>query len=347
MKKMKTISIYTFLLGSVLMIPAMATAQQEFQFSNTASNPFLLNPAAGGMTDVMHFEASTRTQWVGYGGGPTTIMAAGHSQIRMFGSGSDKVLGEFNVRDEKLFSGPSVSVSKRKHVVGGKVWNDAIGPFSKTSIQGSYAYHLPLSKKLNFGAGIGLGYSNFRLNESRVTLYQQDDNTYTQFLGSASQQSFGDAQAGFVIYGERLFFGVSGTQLLKNKVELNQITTASNHNRHAFIIAKYKLGLTDDADLEPSVILKSTLNSPASVDVGLRYIHKNRTWAGLQYRTGSTIVFMAGTNLVKNLYVNYCYDQAIGKIRAAGSGTHEIQIGYYLGRNRNVDKELKENSEGE
>lgn len=338
---MKNISIYTILLGAVMLLPTTVSAQQEYQFTNTANNPFLLNPAAGGLTDVMHFEASTRAQWVGYGGGPMTIMATGHSQIRFFGSGGNKVLDEFNIRDEKLFEGPNVTISKRKHIVGGKVWNDAIGPFTKTSIQGSYAYHLPLSKKLNFGAGIGLGYSNFRINESRVTLYQQDDNSYNQFLGSTSQQSFGDAQAGLVVYGERLFIGISGTQLLKNDVKLNSIITASNYNRHLFVITKYKMDVGDNAEIEPSLILKSTLNSPASVDVGVRYIHKKRTWGGIQYRTGSTISFMVGSNLIKNLYVNYCYDQAIGKIRAAGSGTHEVQLGIYLGKNRNVDKELK------
>lgn len=340
---MKIKSIYSVLVGSFIMIATVANSQQEFQFSNTANNPFLLNPAAGGLTDVMHFEGSSRMQWVGYDGGPTTIMISGHSQIKFSGADGEKVLSEFNVKDEKLFRGPTVTASKSKHVVGGKVWNDAIGPFAKTSIQGSYAYHLPLTKKMNFGVGLGLGYSNFRINQSRVTLYQEDDATYNQFLGNTSQQSMGDAQAGLVIYGERFFFGVSGTQLLKNKVELNQVLTQSNMNRHAFVILKYKIKLSDDADLEPSLVLKSTLNSPASVDLGARYIYKNRSWLGVQYRTNHTAVFQVGSNLIKNIYFNYSYDLSFGKLSGLGTSTHEIQLGYYLGKNRNVGKELKEN----
>lgn len=340
---MKIVSKFQLIMGSILLISSMAGAQQEFQFSNTSSNPFLLNPAAGGLTDVMHFEATSRMQWVGYDDAPKTIMVSGHSQIKLFGS--EKVLGEFNIKDEMLFRNPKVTVSKRKHIVGGKVWNDAIGPFSKTSIQGSYAYHLPLSKKLNMGAGLGFGFSNFRLNESRVILHQTDDDVYTQFLGSASQQNFGDAQLGLVVYGERLFVGLSGTQILKNTVELNQIITGSHFNRHAFLIAKYRIKLTDDSDLEPFTVIKSTLNSPISMDFGARYLYKTRSWAGIQYRTNSTIAMQIGTNLIKNIYFNYTYDHAIGKLSGSGSGTHEIQIGYYLGKNRNVDKELKENKE--
>lgn len=328
------------------LIVFVTTAQQEYQFANTVNNPFLLNPAAGGLTDVMHFEASTRMQWLGYDGGPRTILLSGNSQIG-FNKSGEKTLSEFNVRDEKMFGSPEVTTSKNKHVIGGKIWNDAIGPFSKTSIQGSYAYHLRLTKTLNFGVGLGLGYSNFRLDESKVVLHQQDDNAYAQFLGNASQQNIADAQAGFVVYGERFFFGLSGTQMLKNKVELEQILTESNFNRHYFIITKYKLINSGDIAVEPSLIAKIAGSSPLSLDMGARVIYKNSSWFGAQFRTNSTLVFQVGSNLIKNLYVSYSYEQSMGKLRTAGNSTHEIQLGYYLGKNRNVDKEIKQKSGSE
>lgn len=320
-------------------------AQQEYQFANTANNPFLLNPAAGGMTDVMQFEASSRMQWVGYDDGPRSILLSGNSQIS-FKPTEKKVLSEFNVHDETLFEGPKVSTSKSKHVIGGKIWNDQIGVFSKTSVQGSYAYHLPLTKTINFGVGLGFGFSNFRLNEKKVVLHQADDNVYNQFLGSASQQNLGDAQAGLVVYSEKFFVGISSTQLLNNKVKLDQIMTNSNFNRHFFLIAKYKINAENDFALEPMAVIKYVGNSPLSMDLGARSIFKNSTWFGVQYRTNNALIFQIGSNLVKNLYVNYSYEQCVGKIRTAGSSTHEIQLGYYLGKNRNVDREIKENKEG-
>jgi type IX secretion system PorP/SprF family membrane protein len=322
-----------------------STAQQEYQFANTANNPFLLNPAAGGLTDVMQFEASTRMQWLGYEGGPKTILLSGSSQIG-FGKSGEKALSEFNVHDEALFEGPKVSAGKNKHIIGGKIWNDAIGPFSKTSIQGSYAYHLPLTKSINFGVGLGFGYSNFRLDESKVVLYQSDDNTYAQFLGSASQQSLGDAQAGIVVYNEKFFVGLSGTQVLNNDVKLNQILTNSFFSRHYFMIAKYKIEGEGDLAIEPTAVVKYTGNSPWSFDLGARALYKNSSWFGVQYRTNSGLIFQVGSNLIKNLYVSYSYEHSMGKIRTAGNATHEIQLGYYLGKNRNVDKELKNNKAG-
>ena len=76
-----------------------------------------------------------------------------------------------------------------KHVVGGRAMYESIGPFNKTSISGSYAFHLPFTKKVNFGAGIGLGWSNLGINQNRVVLYQEDDAAYNQFLGNTSSQN--------------------------------------------------------------------------------------------------------------------------------------------------------------
>jgi len=322
-----------------------STAQQEYQFANTASNPFLLNPAAGGLTDVMQFEVTTRMQWLGYEGGPRTILLSGNSQIGIGNSG-EKALSEFNIHDETLFEGPKVSTGKTKHILGGKIWNDAIGPFSKTSIQGSYAYHLPLTKSINIGVGLGFGYSNFRLDETKVVLHQSDDNTYAQFLGSASQQGLGDAQAGLVLYNEKFFIGLSGTQVLNNAVKLNQILTNSFFSRHYFMIAKYRIEGSGDIAIEPTAVIKYTGSSPWSVDAGARVLYRNTSWFGLQFRTNSGLIFQVGSNLIKNLYVSYAYEYSMGKIRTAGNATHEIQLGYYLGKNRNIDKELKENKEG-
>ncbi len=343
---MKNMIFKSVLVFTVVSAAISIHAQQEYQLANSPFNPYLLNPAAGGMTDVMQFEITSRSQWLGYEGGPRTFLASGNSQFA-FKKGEKNVLGEFNIQDEKLFEGPKVSVAKKKHIIGGKIWNDNIGPFSKTSFQGSYAYHLPLSKKLNFGVGIGLGMSNFSLDQNKVNLYQADDNTYNQFLGNSSQQNLGDAQAGFVVYGEKFYFGLSSTQILKNSVVLNNIMTGSNFNRHYFTMMKYKFTLSKTMHLEPSLIVKSVSNSPISIDLGARLISKNRSWVGIQYRNNSSLIFQVGSNLLKNLYISYAYEQSTGKVRVASNGTHEIQLGFYLGKNRNMENELKEGKKKE
>jgi len=288
----------------LIVVTKTTWAQQEFQFSNSIFNPFLLNPAAGGMTDVIHFELSSRVQWLGYDNGPQTFIATGNSQFAL-NKRDAKVLSEFNPTEEKLFQGPKTTVAKKKHVIGGKVWNDAIGPFAKTSLQATYAYHLPLTRTLNIGVGLGLGMSNFRINQQKVKLYEPDDLTITQNLGNSSRQNMADAQAGLVIYGDKLYFGFSISQLFNNAIVVGNTITTNRLNRHYFTMLKYKTVVTKNLSLEPCMIVKSVAGSPISYDLGVRLIAKERCWTAFQYRKGGSLIFQVGSNLIKNMYLNY------------------------------------------
>ena len=318
----------------------VAQAQQEAQFINVVNNPFIINPAAGGMSDVIQFELSSRAQWLGYNGGPRTFMLTGNSQIRIKKTG-DQVLSEFNKEDKVLFSNPNATTGKVKHVIGGRALTDAIGPFNKSSIYGSYAIHLPFSKKINFGVGLGLGWSNFRIDQKRVVLLQDDDGIYNQFLGNTSSQNILDANAGIIFYNSNFSAGLSMTQLLRNNAVFSSISTESYYNRHFFLTAKYRFDFDNKLSLEPSVIGKFAEKSPASFDIGARFIYSRAIWLGIQYRTSNAITLQLGANIIKNMYLAYSYEIATGKIRSANTSSHEIQLGFYLGRNRNIENEMK------
>lgn len=318
-------------------------AQQESQYLNAINNSYLLNPAAAGLSNVAHIELTSRTQWVGYNG-PQTFCLTANSPIK-FKSGGDKSIGEYNIEDKAFFSSPTATTGKLKHVAGGKVLNDRIGPFSKTSVYGSYGIHLPFSKKLNFGVGLGLGWSNFKVIQERVTLYQEDDAAYAQFLSNTSAQNFLDANAGFIFYNDQLMIGLSSTQIFKNKASFGNVMTESFYNRHYFVSARYRFDFDNKMSLEPQVLAKFADNSPASLDAGVRVWYNRAIWLGLQYRTSNAFEIQIGANLIKNLYLNYGYELATGPTRIGNNGTHEVQLGIYIGNNRNMNKEIKDTKE--
>lgn len=314
-------------------------AQQSAQYGNAAFNPYLINPAAGGMSNVMQYEITYRSQWTGYNGGPRTALFSGNSLIKV---GNAESLGEYNYHDDKFHKLPGRTVGKKKHVIGGIAYNDAIGPFAKTSIQASYGIHLPLTSEINIGAGIGLGWSNLRIDESRVQLYNEIDQAYSQFLGSSSAYSGLDANAGLIAYSEKFVIGISTQQVLNNKVNFNDTPTESRLARHYFAHASYRFLEDNTISIEPNVVGKFTAASPSSMDLGARLIYKNASWLNLQYRTSNALVVRLGSTLVKNLYIAYGYEMSIGKISGATSGSHEIQLGIFLGNSRNIDKEIKD-----
>lgn len=332
------------LIISIISVIAMSTfGQQESQYLNAINNPYVLNPAAGGMYNVVQIELTSRTQWIGYNG-PQTFCLTGNSPIK-FKNGGDKVVGEYNLEDKTFFSAPKASTGKLKHIAGGKVVNDRIGPFSKTSVYGSYGIHLPFTKKLNFGAGLGMGWSNFSVNQNRVHLYQQDDELYSQFLTNSSAQNFFDANAGFVVYNDKFMLGFSSAQIFRNKASFGNVMTESFYNRHFFLSTKYRFDFDNKFSIEPQIMGKFAENSPASWDAGIRMYYNRAAWFGLQYRTSNSIVVQVGANLIKNLYLNYGYELPTGPIKIGNNGTHEVQLGIYIGNNRNMEKEIKETKE--
>jgi type IX secretion system PorP/SprF family membrane protein len=343
MKKAFT-SISYLLVTTLVCLTGASFAQQEGHYLNMASNPFMLNPAAGGLYDVAQIELSSRNQWTGYSGAPRSILLVGHTPIKV-GSNAESSLAEFNNENAMLFRNPTRTVGKMKHVVGGRALYEGIGPFNKTSVYGSYAFHLPFMKGVNFGAGIGLGWSNLGINQDRVVLFQEDDATYSQFLGNTSTQNILDANAGVVFYGEKFVAGISTTQLLKNSVEFNDVVTESNFNRHFFLVAKYEFELNEQFSIEPTVVAKYVQNSPFSGDFGARFVYNKASWLALQYRTSNALTFQLGTNIIKNIYIAYGYEMGTGPIRTGTNGTHELQLGFYIGNNRNVAKEIKDSNE--
>jgi type IX secretion system PorP/SprF family membrane protein len=321
-------------------------AQQEHQLSNALFSPYLYNPAAGGMVDVIQIDMTARTQWTGYEGGPKTMLVSGSSQ---FGRSTSKkqILSTFSDGKKALFSAPVVSTAKKKHVVGGKIYSDAAGVFVKTAFQLQYARHLMLTRKLNIGAGFGMGYSQFRINDSKAVLFQTNDDFYNQILANGARQHFLDAQVGLVVYGKNLFMGYSATQMLNNAISFKDLETDGRYQRHHFISFKYGLPVTESICIEPAAVLKLTRNAPLSADVGFRVLYNRSAWFGMQYRTTNSLSFQLGSTLIKNLYIGYAFEQGIGKIRTATNGTHELQLGYFIGRKGDFEKQFEKPQEKE
>ena len=321
-------------------IPGLLNAQQETQFANTVGNPYLFNPAAGGMADVVQLELGYRNQWVSVSGSPQTFYASGHAPISF--RGSKKSLSPFNEAGKSLYALPERTTGSIKHVLGGKILSDNIGPFHKSSVFGSYAVHLPLTSRLNMGIGLAAGWGNFQIDPNEVILHDNNDLTYDQFKGGVSGQQILDVQSGLVFYSKRFYLGVSGTQLVQNVVSVNQLETGNTLDRHLFVQAMYRVGLTDLVEAEPFVLLKATQHAPVSYDLGARFRYQQVVWLGLQYRTGNSYIFSAGINFLRNFQFSYAYEHNANAVRLSTGGTHEIQLGFIIGRNRQIEKEFRE-----
>ena len=142
MRYLRIIGFLIFQLGILVNMHA----QQKPEYSQYMFNTFLLNPAAAGADGFTSLNITERDQWVGLSGAPTTHSFSAQTRILK----NSFIAKALSLR--KKFSKRSAS---GRVGVGAYFYNDNNGPISRTGMQLTYAYHIPLRQsQLSFGISI-------------------------------------------------------------------------------------------------------------------------------------------------------------------------------------------------
>lgn len=304
------------LLGILLLGIFQVKAQQLPLYSQYVENGFLLNPAMAGSRMYSPLRLSLRQQWAGVEGAPET-------QALSF----NKNLGD-KCTTCNVMGNPLARRNKQRGVgVGGYFFNDKYGAVSRTGVELSYAYHLQLNRrrygkagtKLSFGLG-GVFYQ-YKFDGRDIPV---NDPLYT---GSDMVTYVPDANFGVYLYNDDYFIGFSAAHLFESSVKLgDNIYTDNIMMRHFYGTAGYTFHLMDLVDLEPSVIVRKTMNSDMYYDATLK-LYINHFWMAASYRSNDQIVGMIGVSY-NQYYIGYSYDHYTNNLIADSSdGTHEITLG--------------------
>lgn len=342
-------NIFIYLL--VLLSASKAFSQQEIQSSQFMINPFLLNPAYSSMDDDLDFKLSSRKQWVGVEGAPTTNYMS-----------IDTPLGK------PRWAATHPGDFHNWHGAGFQLINDAIGPYSNTRVNLSYSYNLKLHNGANYGyqhkdglrmsLGVQAGFNNFSIDGERLGSSKTNtgglienqsvggDNTYNQLFYAGSQRTTDMNFGALVYYNQKYYLGFSTTQILEQNIRISDDTRLA---RHYFVLGQIKHQLTESSYLIPSFIAKFTPSAPISYEANVRYDYIDKYFFGAGYRRGDAISLMIGSELkwgekIKNFRLDkhrykvqfyYTYDYTVSKLNSKyllgrSKGSHEIMIAFLI-----------------
>lgn len=289
-------------------------AQQLPLYSQYMMNAFLLNPAIAGSVDYFPVRLTARQQWVGIKDAPSTQAISGHY----------------------LFTNARVGL-------GGYLFNDKFGPISRTGIQVCGSYHLPISGETKLSFGLAFKAAQFKFDQSKLVTIQDDDPAINHGVVTKFSP---DADFGMYLYNPKFFIGMAGTQLLQLDMKLYNLDSANLDQteknqiiRHYFFTAGYKFTLSDAFELEPSILVKSTFNTPTQLDFNLKTYFKKNYWLGVSYRSSKDICAMIGVKFNK-FYVGYAFDYTTSQIKNYSNGSHEILIGFNIKEGANKGSSL-------
>ncbi|AMM51773.1 hypothetical protein TH61_12120 [Rufibacter sp. DG15C] len=314
-----------------LFLAAPAFAQQKPQYSQYLFNNYLLNPALSGIESYTDIRMGTRRQWVGLEGAPVTYYISGHTSL----GASDRKsavsapkgfiprMAAANNRTTKYHK------SRPHHGFGALAQTDKTGPLNTSNLTGTYAYHHPLTRRVNMSVGIAGGVQQTRLDGNALRLNHSNDPTIQP--GQMARTKF-DLGLGTWIYSDFFYVGASAAQLVsKSTANAEGMYVAQQDLQpHFFLTGGYRLKIRYDLSLEPSIMVKMAQPSPIAVDVNFKTTYMNRVWAGVSYRHNDAVAAMAGMNINYLMDIGYSYDLTTSELSKATAGSHELIVGIKL-----------------
>ena len=290
MKRFLYIAVIALLQGPFVM------GQQIPQYSQYMMNDYVMNPAITGKNDFWEVKSNNRLNWIGITDAPRTFILSAHGPFRKYNMG-----------------------------MGVTIFSDVTGPTSRTGAHISYAYQLKLSDKLRLGMGLSIGILQFRIDGTKVDLYQQGDPAFPNAVMSAYSA---DATFGVNLYHKNFTVGFSAPQIIGNNLSFDsgQGDGSSTLARHFMLMGAYTFHV-GNFGIMPNVLLKYVYPVPPQFDAGLRLDYRDQFWIGASYRHDDAVSFMGGLLYKDFLMFGYSYDMNTSNLRNYSDGSHEVMIG--------------------
>jgi type IX secretion system PorP/SprF family membrane protein len=305
------------LVGLLAVCALRMEAQQMPLYSQYTMNGFLLNPAVAGSEGYTMANLTAREQWVGFPGGPSTYAMS--FQTRLL---------------NKSYISRSHSVRRRKQNkrngnvgLGGYIFSHTNGAVNRLGIKGSYAYHIkfPFSQ-LSFGLSV-MGYQ-YRLLDDKITFKEENDRLWN---GAHKSVFIPEADVGVYFTREDFWAGFSVDQLLESTLKFGD----SGYDqfvleRTYYLTGGYDFMVRRDLIISPSTLVKVSEAGVFQADLSAKMFINQEYWAGLTYRTGHSIIVLAGVSVDRFVF-GYSFDIGLNSIMKHSFGTHEFSFIAKLG----------------
>ncbi|TRO64550.1 type IX secretion system membrane protein PorP/SprF [Christiangramia sabulilitoris] len=288
------------------------------------SNLFLIHPSMAGASNYDQIRLTARRQWFDVEDAPNLQTLAYNSRI-----------GE-------------------KIGVGGIVFRDENGNFSKMGFYGSIAYHLMFSRstadlnQLSFG--ISAGVIQHRLDTSGFSRFDP-------LLGASDTDLFANMDLGISYFVRDLYFHFAAKNIISVNRELFYSDAVPSNMRKYLFSAGYVFTLNpnDPWSFEPSLLFQAReATNEMALDANMKAyyeIESGRLWGGLSYRNSfeSTeytaqgeeikrqqlryITPFVGVNYNKFIF-GYTFSYQLNSLVLSNGGFHQITLGYNFGESR-------------
>jgi type IX secretion system PorP/SprF family membrane protein len=304
------------LLALMLCSAVRVSAQQGVVFSQYVFNGLIINPAYAGYQECFNATVLVRSQWAGIESAPTTVTLL-----------ADGTIFNNNIG------------------IGGHIMNDKVGAQQTLSIFSDYSYRIKVdNQNSRLSLGLSIGLTQLSLDENMVRMGNPNDPLLTS--GMLHEVVYRpDFNIGAFFDHKQFSAGVAVTELWGDYKLVQKSPTM-------YATFSTLIPITRDYILKPSLMYKDDFKMQPSIDVNVFMMIKDRVWLGLSWRNGlpfkgrmtedllnqrfntslNALTFMGEVFVSENFYMGYAYDLALSQLNKVSSGSHEVMLGFKLGR---------------
>lgn len=323
--------LYRVIFSALIVISSvLVTRGQEVDYTQYFMNLPTVNPAFTGMDDFFTLNAGVREGWNSYG------IKNDNSYVSFFGAlnsnnRSARRNNSLRTSDPSRFETiQDENKYRRRHGMGGVLSTRTLDAYRSLGVSFNYAYHMPITSRLNVAFGTRIKYDNQRLNFSNLTVRDDINDQFYQNLllsGQGSQNSL-LADFGVSLYSKKFFIGFSTDNMVVRMLKSEQLFNMNQGLRYKGQAGMY-IDLNPYWKLSPGmqVIHQDDFEIRWSGIMRLKY--KNLISAGAAYQNDSKISLLLGLSAQK-LNINYAYDFYISGLNNFDVNTHELVLGVYL-----------------
>ena len=301
-----------FIFWWILMFPVVLWGQNLPQMSSAHWDPYLYNPAFGGITGITQLTAHFRSQWQGIDGQPQTQMLSAYTPVDMINSS-----------------------------VGVQFWADRIGRVKSQNLLATYSYVLDIPfGALSFGVAAGMDRKSFLGTDWRAP-----DGEYGIGVISHNDPLLSEEKiSGFAprvdigLYFSSPFFevGVSSQNITPFGyiISGSQASPEGKQLRSYVFQGLYFYDLSETILLVPSLLVKTNGKyTQTEIGAGVDYLGTLKGGMSLRGYNSSSIdalVIQAGYQFAENAYVYYSFDLGLSGLRRVHDNSHEISLRYVI-----------------
>jgi type IX secretion system PorP/SprF family membrane protein len=323
---LKTVSISC---AFVVMLCLDAKGQED-DYTQYYLNLPAVNAGFTGMDDFLDMKSGVREGWNNFGIKNNNLYLSAYGALNS-ASRSGRRNNSLRLSNPQVFDDiQNDKKFRRRHGLGGMLTNRTVGPYQSFGANMNYAYHLPISGKLNISLGTRLGYTNQRLDFSGLVVRDDVNDLFYRSLVESGQgnQNIFLVDFGTVLYSKKFFLGLSTSNFVTERLNGDQLFTLGQQSRFR-IQTGTVFTLNTELDLAPGVQVIYAEGYDLLWAANLRARYKNLLTLGTAYGSDSRVSLLVGLSST-NLAINYSYDIYTSEINNFNVNTHELVLGLTL-----------------